>query len=750
MLKPLFLAALILSTQLVQADCECGPEHMRASVRHIEAGGIGYNKGYTTLEAFFAADPNTSNVMPFADVRAHVFNDGKFAFNGGFGGRTIWGCRAYGLNGYIDYRKTHHTSYAQWGVGLETLGDLWDFRVNGYIPFGRNASDPYDVQFSEFSGHTIYVKRKFEYAMRGIDAEAGFHFGQTSNFDFYAAAGPYYFKGKMGDGALGGKVRLTGYYKEYVTLELSDSYDTVFHNNVQGQLTLTLPFGPKSRARKTQNCCPDTCEFANSLARRMVQPVAREEIIVVDTHTKKEATDDFVVFVDNLSHSAGTFESPYPTLLDAQENSAPGDIIYVFPGNGTTDGMNDGIILQNQQKLWGSGVAHTLATNLGTILIPPLTADAPQISNMSGSTVSLALNNEVSGFTINAPGGDGIYGDEPGSASILSCDIITVDNIGIELYFNSRNGRAIIDQVFIDDTNEGAVYMETGSDNHVDISITNSIFNNNHRQSIDIESYNTSKAAISIANCQFLSTYDEASFFLADHFSQVNVSINDSTFTGTTYPVDAEVIDTAFMNFSLANCTITDSTDYIYLSSNSNSETPSTFLLSNNSITGGSIYPFYGDFASSNPVEFTATGNNCDANAEAVSFFFRGFNDSTLVLRSNHFNGTTVGTMDRGGVYIEQSMGTGLLSGQIANNTFNNNNGTGLQIYQNGMSEICFDIRGNVSNNPMHDNYELQNHAGLFNVSPCNASDLNVGGLFDHFEGDIHLKTSCPSGSGCF
>ena len=56
--------------------CTPGPRSMRASVRHIEAGGIGYNKGYSTLETFIAGNPTRWSVMPFLDLRGHVFNDG--------------------------------------------------------------------------------------------------------------------------------------------------------------------------------------------------------------------------------------------------------------------------------------------------------------------------------------------------------------------------------------------------------------------------------------------------------------------------------------------------------------------------------------------------------------------------------------------------------------------------------------------------------------------------------------------------
>lgn len=86
--------------------CTLGKQRYRASLRHIESGGIGYKDGYTTLEAFFASDPSQWPVTPFLDARGHIFDDGKWAANVGAGLRKLWRNRAYGINAYYDYRGT--------------------------------------------------------------------------------------------------------------------------------------------------------------------------------------------------------------------------------------------------------------------------------------------------------------------------------------------------------------------------------------------------------------------------------------------------------------------------------------------------------------------------------------------------------------------------------------------------------------------------------------------------------------------
>ena len=135
----------------------------------------------------------------------------------------------------------------------------------------------------------------------------------------------------------------------------------------------------------------------------------------------------FFVFVDNTSSSNGTYESPYHSLAQAQDNSSPNDIIYVFPGDGTTTGMDSGISLQANQKFWGSGISHSIQTSEGTISIPAQSSSSPTITNTNidtdGNAITLATNNAISGFTITSAINDAIYGTDPQSLEVSSCTI---------------------------------------------------------------------------------------------------------------------------------------------------------------------------------------------------------------------------------------------------------------------------------------------------------------------------------------
>ncbi|MBX7066580.1 MAG: inverse autotransporter beta domain-containing protein [Parachlamydiales bacterium] len=382
-----------------------GPRPCRVSLSHLEYQGIGFDIGYSTLSLFLAnPEPWRENSFFFLDLRGHVFNDGRPAVNAGAGWRIqTCECQAFGLNAYYDYRSTKRENYNQMGAGIEYLLPRWEFRVNGYFPFGETESKLYDLKFSHFSGHQFYVSRKHEVSMTGFDAEAGWHFFHTKNFDLYAGAGPYYFKGPIGDGAIGGKVRFEARMTPFVSIEIGDSYDSVFHNRFQASFAINIPFGPRPKL-KSDSCC--SLEDKKAFQQWVFTPPKRQEIIVVDSKKKTTvATSEngvpyYLIFVDNTSSSNGTFESPYHDMATAQTAASPGNIIYVFPGDGTTTGMNTGVDLSAANtagvRLLSSGVSHSFETSLGSLEIPAQTSILPTLTNINPlPIVTLGLDNEI-------------------------------------------------------------------------------------------------------------------------------------------------------------------------------------------------------------------------------------------------------------------------------------------------------------------------------------------------------------------
>ncbi len=397
-------------------SCGESPRSIRLTARHIEANGIGYNQGYTTVEGFISPWYKQSPWVPFLDLRGHVFNDGKLASNAGIGCRYIARSWVYGINAYYDYRNTKRQHYNQVSSGLEMLGRIWDFRINGYLPVGWKNSPFFDTGFDGFKDHNFFIRRKRDVALKAVNAEAGMHVDHYANAPFYFAAGPYYLTGS-GKTSWGGSLRAAVDLYKYVTLEANTSYDELFHWIGQGQVSINFPLGPK---RKVQKGNHSSCGQAIALSKRAVQRVDRMEIIPIKREHKRSKainpnTDEpwIVWFVNNTSSSNGTFESPFPTLVQAQNASSPNQIIYVFPGDGTTNGMNAGITLQNAQLFLGASVEHPLHTTVGAVTIPSMASSAPSIVNPAGNAVTLSSYNTVSGFTITIPtnGNNGIFGN---------------------------------------------------------------------------------------------------------------------------------------------------------------------------------------------------------------------------------------------------------------------------------------------------------------------------------------------------
>jgi hypothetical protein len=410
------------------------PNHrMHVGVRHNEARGIGYKDGYTTLEAFGIYDGCGVCFMPFVDLRAHVFNSGKWAGNVGIGERTFVSClcSTFGSYLYYDVREVgHHLTVNQLSPGFELVGKCMEYRINGYFPLGKQKSSKYGYAFDEFEDHNIILKYKQQRALTGGDAEVGVHLTENTRYDLYTGIGPYYLHAP-GAHSWGGKVRLLGRFKEYVSLEASYSYDQLFHSVVQGSISLSMPFGCKIQRARTDKCSPMTSCLV--LARAAFAP-SRLEIPAVKRVRKNERainpdTDDpwFVWFVNNTSSSDGTFESPFPTLVQAQNASSPNEMIYVFRGDGTTTGMNAGITLKDGQVFFGSGIKQSFATEQGTIKIPAFTAGNPSIAHtvVTSTVVALGNNNVVSGFNITAPAqGAGVESLSKNSATIANNTIV--------------------------------------------------------------------------------------------------------------------------------------------------------------------------------------------------------------------------------------------------------------------------------------------------------------------------------------
>lgn len=255
---------------------------------HTEGKGLGYSQGYSSLDFFLAHPVCETKIIPFIDVRGHIFNNDKFALNAGAGLRWFNPCstQMWGVNCFYDSLQTDHLTYHQVAFGLEVLSKTWDLRINGYLPVGHKKTPIYRLFYNFSSG--FLAKAREQFAMGGIDAELGYHFCAIQSIGLYLGAGPYFYRGRsqktenafraIRKEIVGGRLRASALFLNYFELEGITAYDSRFNWTGQVTLSLSIPFNWFCSLGKQESDCVTRCQRKE----RAFQPVLRNEMIVID------------------------------------------------------------------------------------------------------------------------------------------------------------------------------------------------------------------------------------------------------------------------------------------------------------------------------------------------------------------------------------------------------------------------------------------------------------------------------------
>ncbi|MCX6991146.1 MAG: inverse autotransporter beta domain-containing protein [Chlamydiae bacterium] len=250
----------------------------RLTVSTIQDKGLGYDKGYSTLGAFLIMPYSEKRVVyPFVDIRAHNFNDGKWAANCGMGLRLadVGKCNALGGNIYYDYRRTN-THLQQVGMGLEALSRFADCRLNGYFPFGNKLTvrECYKWVYPEDYYLNLKVLHR---ALPGMNVEVETSLKKWNAgviIDPYLAIGPYFYQQKHAHNIWGGQARVgVNLWRNIVRFEVRGSYDPTFHGILQGLLSISAPLGKLTKNKGGAKC-------HQNIPLALITPVQRQEIIV--------------------------------------------------------------------------------------------------------------------------------------------------------------------------------------------------------------------------------------------------------------------------------------------------------------------------------------------------------------------------------------------------------------------------------------------------------------------------------------
>ena len=142
-----------------------------------------------------------------------------------------------------------------------------------------------------------------------------------------------------------------------------------------------------------------------------------------------------VWYVDNTSPEGGdgSLVAPFSSLERAERASDVGDTVYVFLGDGTARGLDEGIRLKPRQLLVGSGVA--LAAD-GEEILPA--GDPPLLTAPRGAVVELAELSSVAGVAIAGGGGGAEAGIRARGARAVSVRDVRIEGgsgltVGLEL-----------------------------------------------------------------------------------------------------------------------------------------------------------------------------------------------------------------------------------------------------------------------------------------------------------------------------
>lgn len=363
---------------------------------------VGIPTGYSRIgvrHAIFEDGPN----QVFGEAEFLITDTNRYGLNTGLGYRTMIDGAVWGVNGWYDtIQSSNAFTYQQAGVGFEYLSDTFDFRANGYIPFGNRENflkvvDPGTTPI--FVGHDFSTlgTALFQQALAGWDAEAGVPMPVINWLRAYA--GVYYLTFK-GDETWGVRSRLEGRVTQGANVWFQVSNDQQFGTNLN--VGVDIRFDGRMPTRFGTP--------ADAYARRYDQ-VRRQWQVQLGTNKGDYAVplnDPItgekiqVTWVNNTAGAGGdgTVENPYNVL----PSNADSDYVLVKRGVGDTVGN---IVLHDGQDIFGEGKQHYINTDrLGLAAIPDAYFDNSgsfptlRAGNPNAPVITLADGNQVSAFNI--------------------------------------------------------------------------------------------------------------------------------------------------------------------------------------------------------------------------------------------------------------------------------------------------------------------------------------------------------------
>jgi hypothetical protein len=719
--------------------------------------------------------------VPFAQQpgRSIAFLEGRGLYdldNKAFGGNVILGYRQFDarsnrvLGGYIAYdnRDTGENFFNQVGIGIETLGDEWDGRINAYFPVGetrKQTSESFGAVSFQQSSLLFDRTRRFEAGLTGFDLEYGrklLTFGQSGSLRGYL--GVYYFAGNEGDDAIGGRLRLAARINEFAAVGLTLQSDRLFDTRLIFSVALNFP----TVAPKNGN--------ANSVLARLGSSVERNISITVDDQketnrvTAASATTGQPLQVLHVNLGAaggnGTVESPFGTVDQALGSARSGSIVYVR--SGTNPGIAGFVVPAGVSVLSTAPQQLVNTQQIGQVLLP--NSGTGVLPNVNG-TVRVNSDSTLSGFAITSPSSVGIRGDNViGRVAITDNAVNNTGGISTDgaITLNHSSGTLNVEVLrnrISNTTNNGVSIVTTGTGITTG-NVSQNVISNTRGSGIRFFNLDNAVVTPTISNNQITGNVRGAAQDGGIRIGLFNVAQVTPTITNNTiFDNSSTGIFVGSEADSIARATITNNTirnnlgNGIFLGSQNNSQVIGTIanntisqtrvdnnLAPGNAPTGNGI--FFGSRDTGRASAAIADNTANDNEASGINFFVANSSFSTAdIIRNTTNNNRTSGIeinvgipspdVNTGIVPPPAAIGTLQGTANILNNTAAGNLGQG-PVNQGGAGIVIrtlqnADFQVAIQGNQIRDNGTAAGALGGIGFLSLNNSRIFTGVRFNTF-----------------
>jgi Right handed beta helix region/Inverse autotransporter, beta-domain len=519
---------------------ERDPRGVFGRVGHIAFPTFGRSESISNVE--LVPYMISGDSMVFGDARLFLDNQARFGSNGGLGFRE-WAPnleRLFGASLWYDFDQTSGKPFHQGGVSVETLGRWWDFRGNGYIPFGDHEKDYVNsLSNIHFQENQIVFDhlRSFAEAQAGFDLEFGLAVPSdfAANHNLRAFAGYYHFLGRDVPDINGFRGRLEGNLTDHIALQVQVTDDKTFGTNVSLGVAISLG-KPSYRSSEVNQKLWQMSRYIernyNVIATKRdvseygipaINPANGQPYLIEHVAASDVALAPLPLNGPAAGSGSGTVNDPFTSIAAAQ--AAGGDVVFVHSGSviGTPVVLNPG------QRVLGEGVQHLINTQrFGYIALPSATGGTtlPVLQGIPGDAVTLAAGAEFSGFTIDGPTGHGIVGTGVAGATVRN---VTIQNAGGDgILLTNSTGNFVFENVGVNNAAGAALHVDGGTP---DV-LLNGWINNSAGRAVVIE--NTTGGTVHLENTDVVDN-GGSGILVSNNGGNVvfgNADVRNSTATG--------------------------------------------------------------------------------------------------------------------------------------------------------------------------------------------------------------------------